>query len=381
MIIYILMTILVVVFGILHENNKLSASSKIKEGGANSESYISTNNDINSIWLVLILVVFVFVTGLQSGFGDTSNYIDQFADLKYTFAESLTAVWEDEKSPLFQIYMAFIKIFTTDSQWLLLITALISNYFVWRVVKKEAYSVPLAYYFYICSGLFMWAMNGIRQYLVATLLFSCYKLIINGKWIKWFLILFVCYFFHTSILFIIPVYFLYRSKPWTKVTIVFILAVIVIGGFYSEFSDAFFDAAEGTKFDEYTTQVDEVESTKFIRVAFMAIPTVLSFLFKEDIEKENSPLLNLATNASLLSLGIYLLAGIGAGNLIARIAVYSDLFVYVILVPFLAKKFLNSQYCYLAQGYIAASAVFFAYQTFYTFGGYWWSTWLGWYFV
>ena len=380
MIIYISMTVLVVVFGILYENDKQKNFKRLDcANGLNVD--LNSNPHSNLLFFILIFATFVFVTGLQSGYGDTSNYIKQFNNLDYSFKASLTIVWDNEKSPLFRIYMAFIKGFTEDAQWFLLITSLLSNYFVCRVLKNESSSVPIACYFYICSGLCLWAMNGIRQYLVATIFFACYKLIVKGKWLKWFLLVFILYFCHTSVIFLIPMYFLFRKKPWTKTTILFIAALLVVGVFYSQFSNAFFDVAEGTVFEEYSTQVNDVASTKFIRVAFMSIPAVLSFIFRKDIEVDNSPVLNIASNAAVLSAGMYFLAGIGAGNLIARLAVYSDLFVYVIFVPYIIKKLLDTQYFYVAHLYIVAAGIFYFYQTFIVGGGIWYSDWLHWYFV
>lgn len=376
--VYIAMILLTAFFGWCYERSK--EGRVVNLGTTETIEYF--DNKPKTLLLVLILLVFVFVTGFQTGFGDTFNYMGQFKNLIYSFPNSITEVWSDnEKSPLFKIYMSIIKVFTNDPQWFLLITAFISNFFMWRVMKNESCSITISCYLYICSGLCLWAMNGIRQYIVATFLFTCYKFIINGKWGIWFLLLFVCYFWHTSVLFLIPVYFLYRRKPWTKTTMLFIIGILIIGMFYSQFTDAFFDVTEGSSFDEYKNEVNDTSSTMLIRVLFMCIPAVLAFVYREDIEHEKSPLLNLASNASILSAGLYILAGIGAGNLIARIAVYSDLFVYIILMPFIIKKILRSDHSYVAWLYIIAAGVFYYYQQFVVYSGVWYSNWLHWYFM
>lgn len=375
MIIYISMIILTTFFGWLSQRQTSYSHELSNDSVFGKESYpIPTTGSI-----IAIFIVFVFVTGLQSGFGDTTSYKSQFINLEYIFPSSITEVW-DAKAPLFQIFMSIIKRFTSDPQWLLFIVAIITNLFVCLMLKKSCYSVSIACYFYICMGLSLWSMNGIRQYIVATLLFLCHKLIIEGKPIKWFLLLFVCFFFHTSVVFLIPVYFLYRSKPWSKRMITFVIVILIIGVFYTRFSDTFFDIAHGTVFEEYEHQVDEVASTKIIRVLFMMIPAVLSFIYKKQIEEEESPLLNLAANATVLSAGIYILAGIGAGNLIGRIAVYSDLFVYVVFIPFLLKRYFEKSII-IPSVYMIAAGGFYIYQQFFVFGGFWYSDWLKWYFV
>ena len=377
--IYISMIVLTVFFGVLAQrttNNKVTDNTVIQP---NINDTKEIKEQRNMVFLLLILGVFVFVTGFQSGFGDTTSYLSQFMNLKYSFEDSLVHSW-DNKSPLFQIYMALIKSFTQDGQWLLLITAFITNLLVWNVMRKESASIPVACYLYICSGLCLWAMNGIRQYLAATILFAAYKLIIDGKWIKWFLLLFIVYFIHTSVVFLVPIYFLYRKKPWQKTTLLLIVFVLLIGIFYTQFSNSFFEIAQGTVFEEYKTQVAEVASTKIIRTAFMMIPAILSFIYRKEIEKTNSPLLFLSSNAALLSAGIYFLASIGAGNLIGRIAVYSDLFVYIVLMPYILKTISISRYNYVGWIYLIAAGVFYWYQMFIVYSGVWWSVWLGWHF-
>lgn len=374
MIVYICMIILTVFFGVCSQRRMLTEDNRLSSDfPKNDKDYIEPAMS----FMLIILFIFVFVSGLQSGYGDTTNYRMQFTNLDMTFSESLSSAWNN-KSPFFTMFMAFIKTFTDDSQWLLLIVALLANFFVWDIMRKYSYSIPIACYYYICSGLFLWSMNGIRQCLVATFLFFCQKLILDGKFIKWILLLVFCYFFHTSAIFMIPVYFLFRGKPWTKKTYIFVGLILIIGVFYSRFSNAFFDAAEGTRFGEYESQVGEILSTGIPRIAFMMIPAILSFIFKDMIEQENSPMLNMAVNASILSAGIYILAGIGAGNLIGRIAFYSDLYVYIILVPYLLKKLNNTQYKIVVDLYIVVTAVFYLYQLKDMF---WYSYWLKWFFV
>lgn len=377
MIMYVGMIILTVFFGVMSQRETVYSHRDISNNKNNLEGYIKPSMGC----MLIILFVFVFVTGMQSGFGDTTNYRMQFENLDVSFTESLNIDWSD-KAPFFKVFMALIKSFTSEPQYFFLIVAFLTNFFVWLVMKDNCYSISIACYFYVCMGLSLWAMNGIRQYLVATLLFLCHRLILDGKYIKWVILLLFCYFFHTSVLFLVPVYFLFRSKPWSKRTAIFIVAVLVVGIFYSQFSSAFFDAAEGTVFEEYDKQQSEVASTSLIRVVFMIIPPILSYIFRDVIEKENSMLLNMSVNASVLSAGIYVLAAIGAGNLIARIAVYSDLYVYIILIPFLLKKLLDSKdQKYIVYLYIIAAGIFYFYQQFIVFGGFWYSHYLGWYFV
>ena len=192
--IYISMIVLTAIFGVLAQrvsNNKVTDNTVIQQSITDTKA---TREQRNMFFMLLILGVFVFVTGLQSGFGDTTSYLSQFNNFNQSFKDSLVHSW-NHKSPLFQIYMALIKTFTKDGQWMLLITAFISNLLVWNVMRKESASIPVACYLYICSGLSLWAMNGIRQFLAATILFAAYKLIIDGKWIKWFCSFFSYFFF------------------------------------------------------------------------------------------------------------------------------------------------------------------------------------------
>lgn len=378
MIVYYSMIVLTVTFGILAQRITTKDSKALRIEGSNlANSSEEIQEKRNIFFMLLILGVFVFVTGFQSGYGDTTSYLQQFRVTTLSFRESIIQTW-NEKAPLFRIYISLIKTFTNDGQWLLFITALICNFLIWNVMRKESASIPLACYLYICSGLCLFSMNGIRQCLAASILFAAYKLILDGKWIKWFLLLFILYFLHTSVVFLVPVYFLYRKKPWQKTTIFLIVVVLVVGLFYSNFSKSFFEVAKGTSFDEYQSQLAGIKQTKVIRTAFMMIPAILSFVYRKEIEKTEAPILYLASNAAVLSAGLYVLASIGAGNLIARIAIYSDLFVYIILMPFLLKHISKTKYNYIGWIYLIAAGIFYLYQM---KDGYWYSDWVHWYFV
>ena len=59
--------------------------------------------------------------------------------------------------------------------------------------------IELSLYVYITGGLFLVSMNGIRQLLAAAIAFTATKYLIDGNWIKYFLIVLFASLFHQSV--------------------------------------------------------------------------------------------------------------------------------------------------------------------------------------
>ena len=70
-------------------------------------------------------------------------------------------------------------------------TALITNILIISVLYKYSRMFELSTYVYITGGLFLVSMNGIRQVLAAAIIFTATKYLINGNWVKYFLIVFL----------------------------------------------------------------------------------------------------------------------------------------------------------------------------------------------
>lgn len=77
------------------------------------------------------------------------------------------------------------------------------------------------------TGVYLDSFNGIRQYLVVAVFMYCFKYIKKREWKKYFLIMFLCGFIHTSAFFTLPLYFIDKIKIH-KIKTVIICAILLI---------------------------------------------------------------------------------------------------------------------------------------------------------
>ena len=72
--------------------------------------------------------------------------------------------------------------------------------------------------------------------LAAAIIFTATKYLINGNWIKYFLIVLFASTFHQSALILIPIYFFVRYKAWSKATLLLLVfSVVIVIGYASIF--------------------------------------------------------------------------------------------------------------------------------------------------
>ena len=73
------------------------------------------------------------------------------------------------------------------------------------------------------------------------------------------------------------------------------------------------------------------DGTNILRVLVYAVPVLLSLVGKRQIDRYDSPIINLCVNMSILSLGIYILSMFTSGIYIGRIPVFFSLYNYILL--------------------------------------------------
>ncbi len=150
---------------------------------------------------------------------------------------------------------------------------------------------------FITSGYFLTTMNGIRQAMVAAILFVAKPLIVkNKKWL-YFLLILLLFNIHESALVMIPVYFIVREKPWSK-KILLMIAVLGFGFIlYDVLEPMIFKLLGETNYGHYS-EFDEGGSS-FIRAFIAALPVVGAYFLKDKLEEW--PESGIFVNMSLLN--------------------------------------------------------------------------------
>ena len=287
--------------------------------------------------VAFILVAYiVFWAAIRNGVVDTAEYIYGYEHMttKLDFHRIFS---EDEKAPLFELYQIILKRLGFNWQQFLASVAIISGIFIFYGVGKYADDVPLSIYLFTTGLYAYWLFNGIRQFFVVSVLFACLRLIVEKKLIKYLIIVFILYFVHSTVIIMVPIYFIANMKNWSYGIYACILATMaVVILFPNQFVALLDDSFTEYNVAENFAKDDGVNIFRFL--VAMVTPT-LALIYRRKIEAFNNKYVNVLVNLSLISAGLYEVGVVTSGIYIGRLPMFVDMF-SIILLPFILKKVL-----------------------------------------
>lgn len=305
----------------------------------------------NKFLVFFALTCIVMVSGLRNTIGDTYYYMHAYESIDFTWDYTL-----ENKDPGFSVLQMVLKNFSTDAQLLIFVTALVTNVLIFITLYKYTKVFELGIYVYITSGMFIVSMNGIRQFLAASIIFWGTKYLINGNLISYLLLVLLASTFHESALILIPIYFIVRREAWTKFTfILLVLTSLLVLGF-EQFSTLLFSAIEETQYGHYN-DFSEGGANR-IRVVVEAIPVIIAFLGRHKL-KELWPKSDIIVNMSLISLIFMLIAT--QNWIFARFNIYFSLY-NIILISWLVYLFKESNRKFIYYGILVCYLMYFYYE-------------------
>lgn len=299
----------------------------------------SINVKPNKFLILGALLSLVFVSGLRSNIGDTYFYKHIYDTNQFTW-EYITS----QKDIGFGILQMLLQKYFSDSQAMVLTSALITNVIIVSVLYRYSRLFEVSLFVYITGGMFLVSMNGIRQVLAAAIIFGATKFLINGNWIAYILIVLIASTFHQSALVLVPIYFIVRYKAWSKATIILLLLSILIVIGFDQFSLILFSAIEETQYGHYSSFNEG--GANIIRVAVNAVPLIIAFLGKDRL-REINPSSDFIVNMSILGFVFMLIST--QNWIFARFSIYFSLY-QLILISWIVKLFntKSQRFIYLA---------------------------------
>lgn len=305
----------------------------------------------NKMLVFLAAVCLVCISGLRTNIGDTINYINIYTENDFT--------WEyiySQKDMGFGILQMLLKKISDDPQILIFTTAMVTNVLIIMVLYKYSRLFELSTFVYITGGLHLVSMNGIRQVLAASIIFTATKYLINGNFVKYTLIVLIASTFHQSALILIPIYFLVRTKAWTKSTLAWLCSSVIIVLGYDQFSSLLFSAIEDTQYSDYSSFNEG--GANIIRVAVSAAPLLIAYFGKDKL-REIFPKSDYIVNMSLLGL-IFMIVSTQQW-IFARFSIYFNLY-QLILISWVIDLFSKKDQKLLYYLILALFFVFYFYE-------------------
>lgn len=362
MAVYVFMLLWVVIWGIM---SQITA----RQVCVGNEIY---EKRVNILMAIMTFSVIVFFSGLRSGIADTWTYIEMFKEYPL-WPDAYEFITDpDAREPGFRMFSILIKTYISqDYQPWLFIIASISGICIMYPLYKYSCNYGLSVFLFMASCQFTWLLNGMRQFLVAAILFACTPLILNKKPIPYIIIVLILSTFHTSALIMIPAYFIVDSEPWSKKTMLFVGVIVLTMLFTSQFTSLLDTVVENS---DYASSMEEFKNTddgtNIIRVLVESVPIIIAFIYRDMIKEKITPIIKISINMSLIASGLYIISKVArSGIMLGRLPIYFSLY-NLILLPWLIKFIFernekNLMYFLMIVGYV----VFFYYQMVTTWNG------------
>ncbi len=287
------------------------------------------------MWAAVLFAPLVLWAMNRGYIGDTYAYMKMFAEIPKGFGNIFNYMSTVSKDKGFYFLSAVIKaIIGEHVQIYLLIIAVIQAMLLIRVYRKYSFNYVVSFFLFIASTDYIsWMFNGIRQFVAVTITFACFELILEKKYVKAIIGILIASLFHQSALLVIPFIFICQGKAWNKKTILFIMGVLVVVMYVNQFTDILENVLADTQYENVVSdwQMWEDDGTNILRVLVYSMPTILSLIGLKYVRNANNPIINLCTNMSIVSMGIYVVSMFTSGIFIGRLPIYFSLYSYILL--------------------------------------------------
>ena len=295
-------------------------------------------------WVFFLIVPLIIIAAQRGYFADTSAYINGFYRIPDSLTDLGTYMQTVQKDELFSLVSALIKIFITKNHEVYLrILAAFQMLVLAKIFRRYSTDFFMSMFLFVASTDYLsWMFNGLRQFTAVCIVLLGFYFILTKKYLFAILIILFASFFHGSALLVIPFVFIVQGKAWNKKTLFFLFGVIIAVSFVDQFTDMLDTFLSDTQYQNVVSDwtQGQDDGTNILRVLVYSVPALISLYGKKTIDKTDNKLINICTNMSIASAGIYVVSMFTSGIYIGRLPIYFSLFSYILL-PWEIKNIFN----------------------------------------
>lgn len=320
-----------------------------------------TESRYNWLPVLLITVPLIILAGTRDNIGDTYAYRISFRRANSSLSEILGSKSKDKG---FSVFTYFLKLIVgnNDVVYFTIIAIICLLCVVW-IYRKHSCNFAMSMFLFIASSDYVqWNYNGMRQFIAVSVIFVATDLLLQKKYIKYYAVILLMATIHASALIMIPVSLFVLGKPWNKRTILFTTASLIAINFSEALRDIIADIMSETQYNDEVYQFLETEGTNILRVLVFCIPPLFALIFRKYLLNAKTPILDLSSNMSIISMGTYIVSSVTSGIFIGRIPIYFSLYNYILL-PWIVENVFNERSIKLVySGIVLCYLVFYWYQ-------------------
>lgn len=340
------------------------------------EEYVLGRNKLCWNWLfafIAFLPLIIWAMNRPLNMGDTIVYKQSFEEMPAAISQLSTYADSVTKDKGFYIGSMLIKCIIGDNYRVYFgILALIQGLLVVSLYRKYSTDyISALFVFLTATDYFSYMQNGVRQFMAVTITLIGFGCLLKKQYIRFVIIIFIASTMHQSALLMIPIAFIVQGEAWNKRTILMLIAALFAVAYISRFTAILDNMLADT---QYTNVVSDWQSwndngTNPIRVAVYCVPTFLSLLGIRYIKNANNPIINISTNMSIVTTGLYIISMFTSGIFIGRLPIYTSMYSMGILMPWLIDAIFEAKSAKLVKLImITAFTIFYYYQMHFVWG-------------
>ena len=257
---------------------------------------------INDPAYVLLVVILILFSGLRTSYNDTFNYMNGYRKAP-ELAEFLSTLNFRMifTNPLFNFYESTLKTLTDNPQWLIFTSSVFTQICFVRFIKRYSSDFTISIFIYFTLGTFVFTLAAIKQVLAMAVLTLSIPALEKRQWLKFYVLVFVAMLIHTYAL-AFAVLPLFRSKPWSLFTFVFIVVLTAVMMNFEQAITSFMEQANdlGKSLAEY--EVFDDATINVFRLAVYSVPPLISLVCRKWVLHNSREIDNVLVHMSIISL-------------------------------------------------------------------------------
>lgn len=319
------------------------------------------------IWFAVIVILPVIVhSALRGDVADTTAYRIRFEGMPDNLPGLIEYMESVEKDEGFYFFSGLIRcVFGDNSILYFFIIAFIQGIILAMVYRRFSEDFFLSLFLFMASTDYLsWMHNGIRQFMAVVIIFAATELLLKKRWAAVVFLILLASTMHQSALIMLPVVFIVQGKAWNARTLLFLFAALAAVAYAELFTDILDEMMQETQYSsmvsEWTSWGDD--GTNVFRVLVYSVPTLISLVGLRYIREADDPLINLCTNMSIVSSGLYLVSMVTSGIFMGRLPIYASLYNYILLPWEIGHMFTRGSGKFVKIMLIACYMIFYTYQ-------------------
>lgn len=329
--------------------------------------FIAGEYELRYKWFsaLAVIAVLTYVAATRHPkFIDTWSYYSHYIRESGTW-ESIVSIYHGEgKDKGFYIFTAIIKALVGNHpQVYFAIVAGFCLLCVVSIYRKYSCNFFITIFLFLASSDYVqWTHNGIRQFMAVSMTFAATDLLLKKRYLPYFCVVLFASLFHATALIMIPVSFVVMGKPWNSKTVLFIMAVLIAVTSLDSLTGAITALMESTQYAGDVDSLLATEGTNYLRVLVFCIPPLMALLFRRHLSLANVPIISLAVNMSIVSMGAYVISMFVSGIFIGRVPIYFSLYNYILLPWLIDRAFEKSSAKLIYLAVMGCYMAFYYYQ-------------------